>query len=71
MWQPSPLTGVGPKSSCAWHSRIISPLSAQAVDAARDKHATRQRMAAEGLPTPRNFLVTSPDQLKEVSQRRT
>ena len=34
-----------------------------AVDAARDKHATREVLAAAGLPTPRNFLITSPRQL--------
>ncbi len=40
--------------------------SPEAVDAARDKHATRTCLAAAGLPTPRNFLITSPDQLKDV-----
>jgi len=38
-----------------------------AVDAARDKHATRTSLAAAGLPTPRNFLITSPRQLQQVS----
>merc|ERR1719335_2153311 len=28
-----------------------------AVDAARDKHATRAALKAAGLPTPRNFLI--------------
>lgn len=40
--------------------------SPDAVDAARDKHATRAAMAAAGLPCPRNFLITEPKQLKEV-----
>lgn len=31
-----------------------------AVDAARDKHATRARMEAAGLPTPRNTLIQQP-----------
>lgn len=39
----------------------------QAIDAARDKHATRQALAAAGLPTPRNFLITTAQQLKEAA----
>lgn len=42
--------------------------SSQAVDEARDKHATRKCMAAAGLPTPRNFLITADDQLEEASK---
>jgi biotin carboxylase len=34
-----------------------------AVDAARDKHQTRSRMAAAGLPTPRHFLIEAAAQL--------
>ena len=41
----------------------------EAVDAARDKHATRERLAAAGLPTPRNFLITELSQLKQVLSR--
>ena len=40
--------------------------TAQAVDDARDKHATRRCMAEAGLPTPRNFLITSDEQLAEA-----
>jgi len=34
-----------------------------AVDAARDKHATRAIMKAAGLPTPKNMLITNESQL--------
>ena len=37
-----------------------------AVDAARDKHQTRSRMADVGLPTPRNFLITTQEELQKV-----
>ena len=39
-----------------------------AVDAARDKHATRQTMSQAGLPTPRNFLVEHASQIKEAAE---
>lgn len=39
-----------------------------AVDDARDKHATRRRMAEENLPTPKNFLIESASQLEEASE---
>ena len=38
-----------------------------AVDDARDKHATRRRMAEEKLPTPRNLLIEESSQLEEAS----
>ena len=38
-----------------------------AVDAARDKHATRATMAAAQLPTPRNMLITDPSQIPEAA----
>lgn len=38
----------------------------QAVDSARDKHATRAVMEEAGLPTPRNMLITSQDVLDRV-----
>ena len=38
-----------------------------AVDAARDKHATRAIMAAAGLPTPANMLITEESQLEEAA----
>lgn len=38
-----------------------------AVDDARDKHATRTRMAEFGLATPKNFLIEETSQLKEAS----
>ena len=34
-----------------------------AVDAARDKSATRTAMEAAGLPSPRHFLITDPGQI--------
>lgn len=39
-----------------------------AVDEARDKHATRKRMAEVGLPTPRNFLIEDASHLEAASQ---
>ena len=41
--------------------------SPEAVDAARDKHATRALMGAAGLPTPRNMLVESPAALPKAA----
>lgn len=38
-----------------------------AVDQARDKHQTREVMAAAGLPTPRNFLITDPNELEKAA----
>ena len=40
--------------------------SPAAVDAARDKHATRAVMEKDGLPTPRNMLITSAAVLDKV-----
>jgi carnosine synthase len=34
-----------------------------AVDAARDKHATRAALKAAGLPTPRNYLIHSEEEV--------
>lgn len=42
--------------------------SPTAVDAARDKHASRAVMQAAGLPTPRNFLIANPRQLQQVGR---
>lgn len=39
---------------------------AQAVDAARDKHATRAIMEEAGLPTPRNMLINTAAELPKV-----
>lgn len=39
-----------------------------AVDAARDKHATRQTMSEAGLPTPRNFLIEHESQIAEAGE---
>ena len=39
-----------------------------AVDDARDKHATRGRMAEVGLPTPRNYLIEEVAQLEAASE---
>lgn len=45
----------------------LSGNSPDAVDAARDKHSTRAKMAAAGLPTPRNMLVQQPSDLKPAA----
>jgi len=39
-----------------------------AVDAARDKHATRAALRRAGLPTPRNFLIKSEDQILSAGE---
>jgi biotin carboxylase len=41
--------------------------SPAAVDAARDKFATRTKMAEENLPTPRNFLIQDASQVDEAA----
>ena len=41
--------------------------SPASIDGARDKHATRAAMSKAGLPTPRNSLITSVDQLQQAS----
>ncbi len=46
----------------------LSGNSPAAVDAARDKHSTRAKMAAAGLPTPRNMLVQQPSDLKPAAE---
>jgi carnosine synthase len=38
-----------------------------AVDGARNKHATRAALKAAGLPTPRNYLITSKDELEKAA----
>mmetsp|Transcript_20229 Transcript_20229/g.47209 ORF Transcript_20229/g.47209 Transcript_20229/m.47209 type:complete len:639 (+) Transcript_20229:86-2002(+) len=38
------------------------------VDSARDKHKTRAALKAAGLPTPRNMLIASPDQVAAAGQ---
>ena len=42
--------------------------SPQAVDAARDKHSTRAVMKAAGLPTPRNMLISEPEDVKKAAE---
>jgi len=39
-----------------------------AVDSARNKHATRGALKANGLPTPRNGLITSEEDAQSVAQ---
>lgn len=39
-----------------------------AVDAARDKHTTRAKMAAAGLPTPRNMLIRQPSDISPAAE---
>lgn len=43
--------------------------SPDAVDSARDKHSTRTRMAAAGLPTPRNMLITQPSDIGVAAEK--
>ncbi|KAK9812604.1 hypothetical protein WJX72_000445 [[Myrmecia] bisecta] len=40
-----------------------------AVDGARDKHTTRAIMEAAGLPTPRNMLITSAEEVTVAAQK--
>ena len=40
-----------------------------AVDAARDKHSTRAKMQAAGLPTPRNVLIQKPADIQEAADK--
>jgi len=42
-------------------------MSPEAVDKARDKHATRAALKAAGLPTPRNYLIASADTVAEAA----
>eukprot|EP00775_Hariotina_reticulata_P008709 gene8709-8890_t len=42
--------------------------TAEAVDAARDKYATRTGLAAAGLPTPRNSRISSPEDVEPAGQ---
>ena len=38
-----------------------------AVDSARDKFATRQKMQEAGLPTPKNYLIKEPKHVWEAA----
>ncbi|CAE8639294.1 unnamed protein product, partial [Polarella glacialis] len=40
-----------------------------AVDSARNKHQTRAALKAAGLPTPKNFLLQSMDQIPEAARQ--
>ena len=40
-----------------------------AVDAARDKHSTRAKMAAAKLPTPRNMLIQLPSDIQAAADK--
>ena len=42
--------------------------SPDAVDAARDKFATRTKMMEQGLPTPRNYLIQATDQVEAAAK---
>ena len=42
--------------------------SPHAVDAARDKHSTRSVMGSAGLPTPRNMLISEPEDVKRAAE---
>ena len=55
-------------------SRIVEKLglpgnSPDAVDSARDKHNTRAKMEAAGLPTPRNMLIKQPSDLQPAADK--
>jgi carnosine synthase len=39
-----------------------------AVDAARDKHATRALLQAAGLPTPRHYRITTPTDVEAAGE---
>lgn len=43
-------------------------MSSEAVDSARDKHATRAALKAAGLPTPRNMLIKKESDLQAAGQ---
>eukprot|EP00932_Pfiesteria_piscicida_P021564 SRR837773.8346.p1 GENE.SRR837773.8346~~SRR837773.8346.p1 ORF type:complete len:631 (-),score=257.27 SRR837773.8346:222-1970(-) len=43
--------------------------SPAAVDAARNKHATRAKLKAAGLPTPKNCLLKSPADVEQAIQQ--
>merc|ERR1719377_65282 len=43
-------------------------MSPEAVDKARDKHATRAALKAAGLPTPRNYLIRSADMVDAAAE---
>jgi carbamoylphosphate synthase large subunit len=38
-----------------------------AVDAARDKYATRTKLQEVGLPNPKNFLISEPQHVKQAA----
>ena len=38
------------------------------IDAARDKHSTRAMMQAANLPSPRNMLVTEPEDVGKAAE---
>ena len=42
--------------------------SPHSVDAARDKHSTRSVMGSAGLPTPRNMLISEPEDVKRAAE---
>jgi carnosine synthase len=44
-------------------------LGPEAVDSARDKHRTRACLARAGLPTPRNFLIRSQNEISTAAQQ--
>lgn len=71
----------GPADGIATYVELSVPLAARlaealglpglrpaAVDAARNKHATRGCLKTAGLPTPRNFLITEESKLQEAAQ---
>jgi len=71
----------GPADGIATYVELSVPLAARlaealglpglrpaAVDAARNKHATRACLKQAGLPTPRNFLITDQSKLTEAAQ---
>eukprot|EP00959_Pyramimonas_sp_CCMP1952_P153767 3217182-Pyramimonas_sp.AAC.1 len=47
----------------------VATNTSKAIDAAKNKHETRRLMGLAGLPTPKNMLVESKEQLSEAVER--
>jgi len=47
----------------------LPSIGSEAVDAARDKHRTRQALKAAGLPTPRNVLIHNDSELEAAGHQ--
>lgn len=83
-WPPRPRLGVqefgeldGVCTFCEMAVPLVARLAEKlglpgnrpaAVDAARDKHATRAKLKEAGLPTPKNYLISEPHHVKEAAR---